>query len=86
MLDRGEKLVEWGIERRYVFPFQSLYIKSSSKTMTKETCPFSDVDLVAFDENYVCVRGLRLLARLLYENQIHLFSGSNPRLITTLFQ
>jgi len=27
----GEKLVEWGIERRYVFPFQSLYITSLFK-------------------------------------------------------
>jgi hypothetical protein len=104
----GEKLVEWGIERRYVFPFQSLYITSLFKDHDQGNMPiclipvskifeidgkispksqnsfmsriiwlnvtnlldFGEVDLIAFDENCVCVRDLRSLLWPLYE--IHL--------------
>ena len=35
----SEKLVEWGIERRYVFPFQSLYITSLFKDHDQGNMP-----------------------------------------------
>ena len=98
----SEQLVKWGIERRYVFPFQSLgYITSLFKDHDQGNMPirlipvskifefdgkispksqnlfisriiwlnatnlldFGEVDLVAFDENWVCVRDLRSLVR-----------------------